>query len=95
MTETTIFRQVHCLWCGAELHHKATGRGREFCSAKCRVYYARALKRHAARCVDAALAGEPEPARDYGYPVEIAHYTVGEDGTVTKRSRSTRERSAA
>lgn len=95
MTETTIFRQVHCLWCGAELQHKATGRGKEYCSARCRVYYSRAMKRRAARCVEAALANEPEPERDYGYPVEITHYTVGEDGTVTKRGRSARERGEA
>jgi hypothetical protein len=85
--ETTLYRQEHCLWCGAELEHRAAGRGKQFCGARCRVYYQRAVKRHAGQCVDAALAGEPEPARDFGHPIKITSYTVNADGTVTKRRR--------
>jgi endogenous inhibitor of DNA gyrase (YacG/DUF329 family) len=85
--ETILYRQVHCLYCGAELEHKAEGRDKSFCSAKCRMYYRRALKRWSARCVDAALAGDPEPEQDFGHPVEIAQYRVNSDGSVTKCSR--------
>ena len=92
MSDTTIYRQTHCLWCGRELQHKATGRPRETCCAKHRVALNRARKRYALACVDAALAGEPEPARDFGYPIEIRCYTVtklsGSAGyTVTKHVR--------
>ena len=76
MSDTTVHRQVHCLWCGRELRHQATGRPRETCSTRCRVALNRARKQYAIACVDAALAGEPEPARDFGYPIEIRHYDV-------------------
>jgi hypothetical protein len=82
---TTLYRQTVCRWCGEELEHAPTGRAREFCSARCRVYFNRALKRHARQCVDAALAGRPEPLRNFGYPVEIRQYVVNPDGTVTRR----------
>jgi excisionase family DNA binding protein len=39
-----VFRQNHCLWCGAELERKATGRPRKFCSDRCRMSYWRAKK---------------------------------------------------
>ena len=84
---TTIWRQEICYWCGAELVHSATGRGKRFCSAKCRIYHRRAVKKWARACDDEALAGQPEPARDFGYPVKIATYEVAPDGTVTKRPR--------
>lgn len=81
--ETIIHRQVHCRWCGEELEHRPTGRAREFCSDKCRVYHRRAFKRHARACVDAALAGKPEPECDFGQPIEIRSYVVSSrDGLV-------------
>jgi endogenous inhibitor of DNA gyrase (YacG/DUF329 family) len=84
---TIIHRQVHCQWCGAELDHAPTGRAKRFCSTRCRVAYNRAMKRHAAACVDAALAGQPEPPRDFGQPVEIRTYAIDDVGNVTKRAR--------
>jgi len=86
MSQTIIHRQEICVWCGSELEHKATGRDKRFCSAKCRVYHKRALKRWAKCCIDATLAGDPEPSQDFGYPVKIARYVVNPDGSVTKRS---------
>ena len=71
-----FFRQEHCEWCGATLEHKRTGRGRRFCGARCRVGYRRAMIDHARRCVDATLAGLPEPPRDFGRPVRIAQYRI-------------------
>jgi len=82
--ETTLYRQVRCMWGGPPLEHKADGRNREYCSDKCRVYRNRAEKRYARACVDAALAGQPEPARDFGYPVEMSRYRVSSNGAVTK-----------
>jgi endogenous inhibitor of DNA gyrase (YacG/DUF329 family) len=87
MRQNIIHRQVHCLWCGAELKHKATGRAKEFCSSKCRVYHRRAFKRWIRECVKAALAGDPEPERDFGYPIKIRSYMIGADGSVTKWTR--------
>jgi hypothetical protein len=83
----TVYRQVRCRWCGKELEHAATGRAKEYCSGHCRVYYNRARKEYASRCVDAALAGEPEPEQDFGYPIELAHYVINDDGTTTRRDR--------
>jgi hypothetical protein len=83
--ETILYRQVRCRWCGAELVHQAEGRSKKYCSAKCRVYNRRAEKRWARKCVDAILAHEPEPARDWGYPIEHGQYRVNTDGSVTKR----------
>jgi len=82
---TILLRQEICYYCGAELEHQAEGRDKHFCSAKCRVYYARASRRWAKRSIDAVLAGEPEPARDFGYPVQLVRYRVNSDGSVTKR----------
>lgn len=80
---TILYRQVRCYNCGVELEHKAEGRDKRFCNAKCRVYYARASKRWAKRSIDALLAGEPEPERDFCYPVELARYRVNTDGSVS------------
>lgn len=85
--EKIIHRQVHCRMCGKPLEHKRTGRAKEYCSARCRVYYRRALKRWASASVDAALAGDPEPECDFGHPVEIRSFVVSSDGAVTKRDR--------
>jgi hypothetical protein len=85
---TVIQRQTRCLWCGEELEHNATGRAKRYCSAHCRVYYNRARKEYASRCVDAALAGEPEPERDFGYPIELATYLIQDDGSVVRYRRN-------
>lgn len=82
-----ISRQTVCRWCGKELEHSATGRPKEYCSAHCRVYFNRAMKEHASACVDAALAGEPEPERDFGYPIEIKGYLIQPDGTTVREDR--------
>lgn len=87
---TTICRQAVCQWCGAELAHARTGRPRRFCSTQCRAAYNRAMKRHARACVDAALAGEPEPPRDFGQPARFASYEIDEAGNVTRRARLTK-----
>jgi len=79
--ETIIHRQVHCLWCGAILKHAPTGRAKKFCGASCRVAWNRALAAHAEACVEAALAGEPEPEADFGQPVEYGTYRVVGDHT--------------
>ena len=84
---TILYRQTVCRWCGEELQHAPTGRGRKFCSTRCRVYYQRASKRHARKCVDAMLAGRPEPLQRFGYPIEIRQFVVNDDGTVTRRER--------
>jgi endogenous inhibitor of DNA gyrase (YacG/DUF329 family) len=86
---TILHRQTVCRWCGEELEHKATGRARKFCSPRCRVSFNRAMKRYARECIDAALAGRPEPFRNFGYPIEICSYIVNPDGTVTRRERVT------
>lgn len=83
---TTLYRQTICRWCGAELEHKPNGRDKRFCSAKCRVYWRRASQRWARASVEAILAHEPEPKPDFGYPIDMARYTVHKDGTVTKQS---------
>jgi hypothetical protein len=74
------------------LEHKASGRGKQFCGAKCRVYYRRAMRRWSSRVVDAALRGEPEPERDFGHPIQLGRYRVLDDGSlsrvVTKRRGS-------
>ena len=85
--KTTIHRLEFCLWCGAELEHRRTGRPRRFCSPGCRAAHNRALKQHARRCVEAALAGQPEPPRDYGQPVSFELYEIDAEGNVTKRER--------
>ncbi len=84
---TTLYRQIRCKMCGVGLEHKAHGRGRVFCGPACRVAWNRASRRWAAASVDAALAGLPEPARAFGYPVEIGIFDVSECGRVTKRAR--------
>jgi len=89
---TTIHRQVHCEWCCEDLDHASTGRAKRFCSTRCRVAYSRAMKRHAAVCVEAALAGQPEPPRDFGQPVKIRAYEIDGAGNVTKRARPGGER---
>jgi hypothetical protein len=85
--KTVISRQVVCQWCGAELKHANTGRPKRFCSTKCRAAYNRAMKQHAQACVEAALAGEPEPPREFGQPARFAPYEIDEDGDVTKQAR--------
>ena len=79
-----ICRQVHCQMCGAELEHVRTGRPRRFCSIRCRVAHYRAAKAHGRACVEAAQAGQPEPAKDYGQPVEFRHYEVDDAGEVAR-----------
>lgn len=65
----------NCLACGEPLPEQATtGRRRRFCNAACRMRYHRGLKRWAKRAVDAALAGEPEPPKDYRAETHI-HWT--------------------
>lgn len=88
MTET-LARQRICYFCGCELQHKATGRARHFCSTRCRMAHRRAVRDHAERCVDAALAHLPEPPRDFGYPVRLARYAIVGDrlALVTKPPR--------
>jgi hypothetical protein len=49
--------------------------------------YNRAMKQHAKDCVEAALAGEREPTRDFGQPPKLASYEIDRDGNVTKRAR--------
>jgi hypothetical protein len=46
------------------------------------------MKAHAAACVEAALAGKPEPPKDYGQPIEFRHFEVDDAGRVTKQPRS-------
>jgi len=75
----TIHRQVRCLWCGQELEHAPTGRPKRYCCPDHRVRYNRAMKKHARECAEAALAGEPEPERDFGYPIEFATYEIEGD----------------
>lgn len=84
---TRVHRQVRCRWCGEELEHAATGRPRAYCGASCRVAFNRARRRHSARVVEAALAGDPEPEADYGYPIDMATYVIEEDGTTTRQER--------
>jgi len=81
----TIYRQAKCRQCGATLTHKATGRNKFYCSTKCRVYHARAIKRWAKTCIDALMAGKPEPIAP-GHAIEIAQYTVHSDGTTHRRA---------
>ena len=83
---TTLYRADVCAHCGEPLEHKPTGRPRRFCSTRCRVAHRRAMKRWAHQAVDAALAGDPEPALP-GAETHVQGYTVGGDGTVTKRAR--------
>jgi predicted nucleic acid-binding Zn ribbon protein len=87
---THISRLAHCQMCGADLEHSATGRPKRFCSTRCRLAYHRAMKRHAAACVDAALAGEPEPPRDYGQPIKYTTFEIDDAGNVTKQARPER-----
>ncbi len=81
-----LYRQEICRHCGAELTHKRTGREKVFCSAKCRVYYKRKMVKWARQCVDATLAGHRQPAKDFGYPVQMARFWIHSDGSVTKRT---------
>jgi hypothetical protein len=83
----SISRLARCQWCGAELEHQATGRPRCFCSTRCRVAYNRAVKQHAAACVEAALAGKPEPPRDFGQPAKYTSFEIDDAGNVAKRAR--------
>jgi len=57
-----------CRVCGAELTHEPTGRPKRFCSGRCRVRHHRDVKRWARACVDAVLAGKPEPSHPYPLP---------------------------
>jgi excisionase family DNA binding protein len=75
-----VFRQSHCLWCGTELEHKATGRPREFCSDKCRVSYWRAEKW--------VPAGDLELPRDLGFPAETVPYTICPDGVAVEHVKA-------
>lgn len=85
-----ISRQVTCLWCGAELVHKAAGRPRRFCSTACRMAYHRAVKQHLDACVEATLTGRPKPPANYGKPSSHARYEIDEAGNVTKLARPER-----
>jgi hypothetical protein len=87
----TISRMASCQWCGAELEHTKTGRPRQFCSPRCRVAYNHAMKRHARACVETALAGKPEPPRDFGAPIKYTSFEIDDTGNVTKRARSEME----
>lgn len=79
-----FYRLDICKNCGDPLEHKATGRPRRFCGARCRVAHRRAMKRWAHESIDAILVGDPEPALP-GARVCIEGYEVGADGAVTKR----------
>ena len=83
--KTIIYRQVHCYHCGAPLTHKATGRNKNYCGARCRVGHSRAIKRWSKKCIKAIMAGEPEPTPP-GHAIEIAQFTVNSDGSTTRRA---------
>jgi len=85
--KTTIVRLEFCRWCGADLEHKHTGRPRRFCSDKCRAAHHQAVKRYARRCVDASLAGQPKPPKNYDQPVSFGRYNVDTKGNVTKQEQ--------
>ena len=74
---TRRYLQTHCVNCGDALEHKATGRPRRFCSARCRVAHRRAMKRWADESITAILAGEPEPELP-GHAVSIKCYETQE-----------------
>ena len=80
---TILYRQVYCEWCGAELEHKPVGRDKRFCSPQCHGYWNRANELWARACVDAALAGEPEPRANFGYPRTLGRYRLWSDGHIS------------
>ena len=84
-TKTVIRRQVHCLRCGAELEHRATGCPKRFCSSKCRMVYTRQAKNGRATArAGAALPSDPQPPTDSDHPIELAFYVINDDGSTTK-----------
>ncbi len=67
----------YCLVCGRDLQRKATGRPRRFCSNACRQRDYRELCRWAKRAVDAAQAGDPEPAQRWRWAVQFEAHCSG------------------
>lgn len=57
-----------CRVCGERLDIDHIGRRRKFCSAACRQKNYREEKKWTKKAVDAALAGEPEPPKDWLHP---------------------------
>lgn len=57
---------LRCIVCGDPLvEHGTTGRPRRFCSDACRAKESRALRGWAHLAVDAFVAGEPEPSKNW------------------------------
>lgn len=52
-----------CRVCDAPLDQPATGRKKKFCGGACKQKNYREMKKWVTQAVDAALAGEPEPAK--------------------------------
>ena len=84
MKRNDILRQTHCILCGEPLTHRARGKAKRFCGSKCRVYYGRYVRYYAKACVNAALAGKPEPTSPF-YPVSLAYYECLDNGDTKKR----------
>lgn len=83
---TTIYRQAVCVHCGKPLEHAGTGRPKRFCSTRCRVAHARAMKRWAHEAVDASMAGEPEPDLP-GHGVQLRRYETSQAGAIMEVQR--------